>query len=62
MPPPDKKKALIEAMLNALDTPSQELTKWEENFLESINEQFQSRGTLSERQFEILERIYTEKT
>lgn len=53
---------LITHMLNALDSPHRELTKWEEEFLTSINEQFEQRGTLSDRQFEILERIYAEKT
>jgi hypothetical protein len=52
----------IEHMLRALETPHKTLTKWEENFIESLNEQYQSRGTLSERQYEILERIYAEKT
>ena len=63
MPPPrtDKQK-LIEQMLQALETPSKELTKWEENFLESLNEQYQTRGTLSDRQMEVLDRIYSEKT
>ena len=59
--PPDK-KTLIETMLNALETPSRELTKWEENFLESIADQYQKRGSLSDRQIEILDRIYSEKT
>lgn len=62
--PPSKtpQQELIEEMLNKLDTPSKELTKWEENFLESINEQYQQRGSLSERQFDVLDRIYSEKT
>lgn len=58
---PDKKEA-IRIMLQALETPSKELTKWEENFLESIAEQFETKGSLSERQQEILDRIYSEKT
>lgn len=52
----------IRAMLEALENPSKELTKWEQQFLESIADQFESRGTLTERQQEILDRIYTEKT
>jgi len=55
-------KELIEHMLTSLETPHKELTKWEEDFLGSIGEQFKSRGTLSEKQTEILERIYSEKT
>jgi hypothetical protein len=53
---------LIQHMLDALQTPHKELTKWEENFLESIGDQFEKRGSLSDRQTEILERIYAEKT
>ena len=32
--------------------------KWEHDFLESIREQFDSRGSLSERQEEILQKLY----
>ena len=38
------------------------LTKWEEDFISSLNEQRGSNRKLSERQAEILERIYSEKT
>jgi hypothetical protein len=38
------------------------LTKWEESFLESVSEQIEEHGSLSERQAEILERIYVEKS
>jgi hypothetical protein len=38
------------------------LTKWEEDFVESIDEQLADGRSLSERQAEILERIYAEKT
>ena len=48
--------------LSALETPSRELTKWEQSFVESLTEQFAERGRVSDRQFEILEAIYTEKT
>ena len=53
---------LIDAMFEALDSPSKELTKWEEGFLESLHEQWTTRKSLSDRQFEILDRIYSEKT
>jgi hypothetical protein len=49
-------------MLNELETPYKNLTKWEEDFVASINEQFTKWNKLSDRQFEILEKIYTEKT
>lgn len=38
------------------------LTKWEEDFVESVSEQLTARGSLSPRQADILERIYAEKT
>lgn len=38
------------------------LTKWEEGFLDSIESQLKEKGWISERQAEILERIYSEKT
>jgi len=33
-------------------------SEWEYSFMESITEQFEERGSLSEKQEEILERIY----
>ena len=59
---PLDRKAVIEQMLQSLEAPVKELTKWEENFLESIADQFQQKGSLSDRQFEILDKIYGEKT
>lgn len=38
------------------------LTEWEIGWMESVTEQYESKGWLSERQLEILERIYAEKT
>jgi hypothetical protein len=38
------------------------LTKWEEEFLDSVLNQLRTGRNLSERQAEILERIYVEKT
>jgi uncharacterized membrane-anchored protein len=55
-------RELIAHMIEMLKTPSQELTKWEEDFIESVTDQFERRGTLSDRQAEILEKIYAEKT
>lgn len=49
--------------LDAIEADGLNLTKWEEDFIASIRDRF-DRGwtTLSERQAEILERIYAEKT
>lgn len=55
-------KAFIAHMLAELETPAKSLSKWEEDFVESVSEQFERRGSLSDRQAEILERIYAEKT
>ena len=57
-----KTPEMIKHMLDALDSPRQFLTKWEEGFLISVNDQFSRTGTLSDLQFEKLESIYTEKT
>lgn len=52
----------IEDMLNVLETPRKQLTKWEEDFVESVKEQFEERGTLTDKQVEVLEKICKEKT
>ncbi len=57
-----KQHDLARHMLESLESPSRELTKWEENFIESVAEQYQTKGWLSDRQLEILEKIYAEKT
>ncbi len=57
-----KTPELIQHMFDELNAPVKELTDWEYNFLASISDQFSNRGTLSDKQFEILERIYAEKT
>lgn len=44
-----------------IESQARGLSTWEEEFLESAREQFNRRGELSDRQVEIVERIYTEK-
>jgi len=51
-----------EEWLEACEEYAERLTKWEQDFVESLREQWDRRGSLSERQLEILERIYAEKT
>jgi len=58
----DELRDLLNHMFEALEKPSEELTEWEEGFVESLKEQFKRNGVLSVRQREILERIYAEKT
>lgn len=60
-PNPDNRRQLIKELLEALQAPTRPLTKWEENFLESVTAQFDSTGTLSNRQIEVLDQIYVEK-
>jgi len=58
-------KPTTEILQHWVDTIQEEglrLTPWEEEFVDSIAERLANRGSLSERQVEILERIYAEKT
>lgn len=41
---------------------SDRLTEWEEEFVESIKDQLMRKGSISNSQAEILERIYADKT
>ena len=52
-------KSWIEAIMNEAQ---EDLTDWETNFIESIENRLANGNNLTERQAEILERIYTEKT
>lgn len=60
--PPKTRKELIKHFLHELETPYKELTAWETDFVESVSDQFTRKGTLSDKQYTILERIYAEKT
>lgn len=54
---------LINHMFKQLDENlDEELTEWEEGFIDSIKAQWISKGSLSIKQREILESIYTQKT
>lgn len=57
-----KDPSIIQDWFNQIENNWYKLTKWEESFVESVQEQFQRRGSISDRQEEILERIYAEKT
>ena len=52
------RKQMIERMIKFRLTNNEELTQWEIDFIESIHEQFLHKGELSNKQCEILERIY----
>ncbi len=53
---------VLYSWLNAIEETGRGLSKWEEEFVESVREQLKNVGRLTERQQEILERIYAEKT
>ena len=53
---------VLQGWIDAVNDGGRGLTDWETNFMESVTEQFDSSGRLSERQQEILEKIYAEKT
>ena len=55
-------KALIKEWIEYVQVQGVNLTKWEESFIESIAEQFELKQWISDKQEEILERLYTEKT
>lgn len=52
----------IEYWINKVQNEGRDLTPWEQEFMESIHDRFERTHTLTDRQEEILERIYSEKT
>lgn len=58
----ETEKLKIREWLELVNTEGRNLTAWELSFMESITDQFERWETLSERQIEILEQIYAEKT
>lgn len=60
--PEKTKKQLIEYFFAHLEHNSRGMTKWETDFIDSIKDQWDTKGTLSEKQYETLERIYAERT
>ena len=57
----DRKKVIAD-WFKSIEETGVNLTKWEQDFVESVKEQFEKKGSLSEKQQEILERIYADKT
>lgn len=53
---------VINHWIETVNTEARNLSKWEQDFMDSITEQFSRKGFISDRQEEILERIYAEKT
>jgi hypothetical protein len=53
---------VVAGWIESVNSKGRGLTKWEFSFMESITDQFERSGSLSDRQEEILERIYADKT
>lgn len=53
---------VYKSWVSAIEDVSEELNDWELNFIESISDKLDRRSNLTERQAEVLERIYAEKT
>lgn len=51
----------IDHLYKSLENPMKPLSQWEVDFIVSTYDQFSRSGTLSVRQFDVLERIYDEK-
>ena len=56
------KAELIDHMITLTNDEGKDLTAWELGFMETITELWEKKGYLSDRQQEILEKIYAEKT
>lgn len=54
-------RKVLQSWIEAVNDEGQNLTDWELHFMESITAHFDDGGNLSEKQQEILERIYVEK-
>lgn len=49
----------LKRMIEEINEVAEEIcTEWEYEFMESISEQYEERGSLSDKQEEVLERIY----
>jgi hypothetical protein len=54
---PEREK-MINRMLNVCADNEEKLSSWELDFTHSVDNQFHDKGTLTDRQCEILEKIY----
>lgn len=57
-----KEPQVIEHWINMVNIEGRDLTKWEEDFMFSITEQWAARKSISDKQEAVLERIYVHKT
>lgn len=56
-----KSPEVIEDWINRINEEGVNLSKWEEDFVDSITDQWNARKSISAKQEDILERIYTDK-
>ena len=61
LPKKRQPREVLEQWISAVNEGGRRLTPWELQFMESITAQFDEGGGLSEKQEEILEKIYVEK-
>jgi hypothetical protein len=59
---PSKANDTLEGYLEQIQIHGLNLTTWEEDFVESVAAQVKAGHPVSERQAEIIERIYAERT
>ena len=59
---PDYTRDQLQGFIDKIREEGRNLTKWEEDFVDNVEDQLRVRGTMSELQQETLERIYAEKT
>lgn len=55
-------KEQLARFVDAIQDTGINVSKWEADFVASVGQQLTERGTLSEKQIEILDRIYSERT
>jgi hypothetical protein len=55
-------KEVVAHWITTINDEGRNLSKWEADFMESVTEQFEERGSVSDKQQEIIERIYADKT
>lgn len=58
----NRPKETLQHFLITVMEEGRNLTKWEQDFVGSLSDQWERVGSMSEKQAEILERIYAEKT
>ena len=58
----ERERSNVSEWIERINTEGWDLTEWELGFMADITEQWDRSGQLSEKQIEIIERIYANKT